>query len=90
MLISLDLAKSIGFEVNAATTPAAKLAIVCVTNPFPKLGATSKIVFLLLSYTAICEAVTIIARFTVGPEPLQSANTPSSFATLNIAFKPFV
>lgn len=33
MLIKRDLAKSMGFDVNAATTPAANDAPVCVINP---------------------------------------------------------
>ena len=87
IVISRDLARSMGLEVSAATTPAMNDAPVCTASPsFAPLSF--RMTALLLSYTAICDAVTIIARFTVGAHPRHSAKTPSSRTTRASASPP--
>uniref|UniRef100_A0A6N2MJQ0 Uncharacterized protein n=1 Tax=Salix viminalis TaxID=40686 RepID=A0A6N2MJQ0_SALVM len=78
IFITLVLITSIGFEATDATKPATKLAATWV--PIPSLSRPfSRIISLAWSYDASCDAVTIIARLTVRPEPRHRLATPSCF-----------
>uniref|UniRef100_A0A6N2MWZ3 Uncharacterized protein n=1 Tax=Salix viminalis TaxID=40686 RepID=A0A6N2MWZ3_SALVM len=78
IFITLVLITSIGFEATDATKPATKLAATWV--PIPSLSRPfSRIISLAWSYDASCDAVTIIARFTVRLEPRHRLATPSCF-----------